>query len=231
MKNTIQRSASTIAVFLALLATLTAARSQDPPRSGIYQIQSGLYIMIGGIWGELDMLVPDSYQAFISLETHPEQGEADLTFLDLNRRLSSTRLTNGVVSGNTIRFHYQTVNPMFPSMLQQVDYAITNTAGRLWISGSITSAPVCCDIPYWLEHKDVNATFMPVLSIRVADEVQLRWSSASNQNYQVQWAADLTQPGWNCLGTPAQGNGTTNDTVDTEAPMPPQRLYRILTLP
>ena len=72
---------------------------------------------------------------------------------------------------------------------------------------------------------------MPVLSIRAASEIELRWSSASNQDYQVQYQADVAQLVWTNLGGPVQGNGTTNHVVDSTAPGHLQRFYRILTLP
>src|SRR4029453_3838252 len=119
-------------------------------------------------------------QAFVSLVIGPGAAAAELTFLDRRQQAVFLRLTNGIVSGNTIRFHYMTEHPYGPPLPSaRVDYVVTNAAGRLWISGSITSAPVCCDIPYTFEHQDVLATFVPALSIRVAGEVELCWRSAS----------------------------------------------------
>jgi hypothetical protein len=113
----------------------------------------------------------------------------------------------------------------------QVDYTITNSGGRLWISGSITSAWVCCDIPYQLVHQDVTAAFVPTLTIHIGSKAELSWSSAFNQYYQVQWVFDPTEGGWANLGGPIQGSATANSVVDTEASVQPRRFYRVVPLP
>jgi hypothetical protein len=232
MKKTVQGKTLTYAVLIALLATITTATSQEPPRSGTYQIQSGIYREEGGFSGAYTVSLPVSNLAFVSLGIDPGVGVAELTFLGSDQQPVFRRLTNGIVSGNTIQFDYMTEHPYGSSLAPAwVNYTITNAAGRLWISGSITSSPVCCDIPYGFEHQNVSATFVPALSIRVGGEVQLCWSSASNQNYQVQSQSDLAQVVWTNLGGLMQGNGTTNCEVDTVAPVQSQRFYRILTLP
>jgi hypothetical protein len=222
---------TTSASLIALLATITTAISQDPPRSGIYQIQSGSYREAGGFGGSLTYQLPSLNQAFVSLMIVSGGGAAELEFLDRNQQGVFRQLTNGTVSGNIIRFQYVTVHPYGPTLPPAwVDYTVTNAAGCLWISGSITSAPVCCDIPYLFEHQDVRATSAPVLSIRVS-QVEMCWCSVSNQNYQVQYQSDLTQHVWTNLGGPVQVNGTTNCVVDSVALGQPQRFYRIITLP
>ena len=231
MKKTAQRSTLTFTVLIAFLATIITATSQDPPRSGTYQIQSGIYREVGGFGGIYAVRLPDSYQAFVSLTIDPGVGVAELAFVGRNQQAVFRRLTNGIVSGNTIQFQYATTYPYFPTAPAQVDYKITNAAGRLWISGSITSTTPTPDFPNLLEHQAVSATFVPGLSINVGSEVELRWSSASNQNYQMQCLSDPTQPGWTNLGGLMPGNGTTNWAVDVVAPVQSQRFYRILTLP
>ena len=230
MKKTAQRSTLTFTVLSAFLATIITASSQDPPRSGTYQIQSGFYSE-DSIAGPRAVWLPNSYQAFVSLLIGPGVGVAELTFAGTNQQAVFLRLTNGIVSGSTIRFQYVGVHPYRPTRPAQVDYMITHAAGRLWISGSITMISPMPDFPNRLEHQAVSATIVPALSIRVGSEVELRWSSASNQHYQVQCRSDLTHPGWTNLGGPMQGNGTTNWAVDAVAPVPSQRFYRILMLP
>lgn len=230
MKKTAQRSTLTLTVLIAFLATITTATSQDAPRSGTYQIQSGLYSAIGG-WRIYSVRLPDPYQAFVSLTIDPGVGVAELAFVGTNQQAVFIRLTNGIVSGNTIRFHYLGVHPFRPTMPAQVDYLITNAAGRLWIDGSIISTKPMPDFENQLEHQAVSATIVPALSICVGSEVELRWCSASNQNYQLQCGSDLTQPGWTNLGAVIQGNGTTISAVDAVPPVPSRRFYRILALP
>ena len=219
------------AALIAFLGATNIAGSQEAPRSGIYQIRSGLYHMEGGIAGGLISVLPDPSLSFVSLVIGSGPGPAELTFLDSSWQLAFPRLTNGTVSGNSIQFHYETGNPFDPLLPAWVEYVVTNSAGHLWISGSITSAPACCDIPYFFGNRDVRATYMPVMSIRAGSKVELGWSSSSNQIYQVQYQADLAQLGWTNLGEPVQGNGTTNYMVDSVGPAHPQRFFRVLTLP
>lgn len=222
--------ASSVAL-IAFLATVTTAASQEPPRSGTYQIYSGSYREVGGIAGGAVYPLPRSWESFVSLVVGTATNAADLTILDTNQGKAFLRLTNGTVSGNTIQFHYATRYPQFPGWPAWLDYTVTNGAGHLWISGSITSPPPGPDLPYVFEHRDVRAAFMPVLSILPASPVEVRWTSASNQNYQLQHQPGFTQRAWTNLGGPVQGNGITNYVEDSMAPMQLQRFYRILTLP
>ncbi len=68
----------------------------------------------------------------------------------------------------------------------------------------------------------------PALSIRhLPGQVELGWNSQTNRPYQLQHRGDLTTSTWSNLGTPIQGNGTTNFVYD---PMPPgqaQKFFRI----
>jgi hypothetical protein len=215
------------------LGSITLANSQEPPKAGIYQIQSGTYREVGGFIGEAIYQLPNTSQAFVSLLIRPGVGPAELTFLDSKHHPGFLRLTNGVVSGSTIQFQYLTAHPYGSDLPPAwVDYTVTNAAGRLWVSGSITSSPpACCDIPYRFEHRDVVATFLPTaLSIRGIGTVELCWGSASNQDYQVQCRPDLAFSIWTNLGGPVRGNGTTNCVVDSSLTHP-QRFYRIVPLP
>jgi len=213
------------------LSMATIGAAQDPPSPGTYAILSGTYREIGGFVGILETRLPGSSQDYVVLVTTPTNN-AQLIFLDEPLPSSAKRLTNGILSGNTIQFHYQMANPMDPLLPPAgVNYTVTNAAGRLWISGSITSTPVCCDIPYWFEHSNVVARFMPVLGIRADNGVDLVWTSASNQNYQPEYSSNLTRSAWTSLGSPQLGSGTSNSLRDVEAPASPQRYYRIRVLP
>ena len=192
MKMTAQRSTLTFTVLIAFLATITTVTSQDPPRSGTYQIQSGYYTEYGGIAGRYTVRLPTLGQAFVSLTVDPGVGMAELTFLTRNQQ-AGRRLTNGIVSGNTIRFQYTTADP-FRHLPEQVDYVVTNAAGRLWINGSITMLSPMPDFPNRLVHQAVSATIVPALSIRVGSQVELRWSSASNQHNRPAILTDISSP-------------------------------------
>src|ERR1043166_7850178 len=218
--------------FIALLAGVAGASSQAQPRSGIYRIQSGTYREVGGFVGEMDYGLPYAGQTFISLKLGSAGVTADLEFLTTNRQPFYIRLTNGIVTGNTIQFQYQTTHPYGSDLPPAyVNYTVTNAAGFLWISGSITSAPVCCDIPYRFEHIDVRATLAPTVAIHTASGVEICWNSESNQTYQVQCHTTLTGPGWSDFGGPVQGDGSVKCIGDSPAPGRPQRFFRVVLVP
>jgi hypothetical protein len=64
----------------------------------------------------------------------------------------------------------------------------------------------------------------PRLSIRVS-QVELCWSSETNQVYQLQYRSTLTTNTWTDLGSPIPGNSPTTCTYDAVAPGSPQRFY------
>jgi hypothetical protein len=217
----------TLVVLTALFAAAPSVHPQDPPRSGTYQIQSGKYRSSGG-WSYTETL-PIQHQAVVSLMIAPDGTTASLSFLDSSQQYSFSIFSNGVVSDNVVRFQYMTVHPYRADLPAYVDYVVTNTAGSLWISGSITSALVCCDFPYRLAHSNVIARFMPQLAMRVADNIELRWTSALNQTSQVQRLSELTPGGWTNVSEFVQGNGTTNYWMDTNSPTQSSMFYRIVT--
>src|SRR5947199_10709337 len=98
--------------FIALLAGVISASAQGPPRSGIYRIQMGTYEEEGGFTGYLKYRLPYASQTFVFLTVDPGATNADLQFLDQNKRgIYFPRLTNGIVSSDEIRFQYVTINP------------------------------------------------------------------------------------------------------------------------
>ena len=218
--------------FIALLAGVTTVSSQTPPRSGIYRIQSGTYREVGGFVGEVSYILPSAGQTFVGVTLDSTAATAELDFLSENRRAFYIRLTNGVVTGNAIRFQYLTIHPYGPDLPPAfVDYTVTNSAGNLWLSGSITSAPACCDIPYLFEHIDVRATIAPTATIRAMTGIEVCWKSESNQIYQVQFHTNLLGQGWSDVGAPVQGNGSVKCVVDSVALEQAQRFYRVVLLP
>jgi hypothetical protein len=96
-------------VWLGMLASwiaiLLTADAQIPPRTrSLYQITSGTYTMVGGIWGALTQELPSTDQAFVMLTTDPQSGRAELTVLAQDQETVSLTLTNGLISGTVIRF-------------------------------------------------------------------------------------------------------------------------------
>jgi hypothetical protein len=71
--------------------------------------------------------------------------------------------------------------------------------------------------------KTVTAT------VRVRD-LDICWNSSTNRTYQVEYRSDATTNLWVGLGSPVQGNGTTNCVVDS-VPEVPSKLYRVRVLP
>jgi hypothetical protein len=223
-------------VWLGMLASgivlpLTAG-AQIPPRTGsLYQITSGTYTMVGGIWGTLTQDLPSTDQAIVMLTTDPQSGRAELRVLAQDQQTVSLTLTNGLMSGTVIRFQHQTQHPYAGIQVSgTADYTVTNLAGALRIDGGIEFPPLCCDIPFFFGHTNVAAIAMPLLTIRVS-EVELCWSSDSNRTYQVQYRSDLTTDLWTDLGLPIVGSGPTSCMFDRVSPGQSQRIYRVVALP
>jgi len=113
-----------------------------------------------------------------------------------------------------------------------IDYAVTNDAGSLSLSGStvLSFAYPCNDCPGAFVHQDVKASRVPSLSIRVS-EVELCWNTASNQTCQVQYSSDLTTNLWTDLGAPVQGGRIPHCIQDKVIAGDGKRLYRVVLLP
>ena len=80
-----------------------------------------------------------------------------------------------------------------------------------------------------------NFKLQPVPSIPLAtircSQVEVCWTSVTNQQYQVQYHSALTTNAWLDLGSPIPGTGTNNCINDPIPAGQPQRFYRILALP
>jgi hypothetical protein len=57
------------------------------------------------------------------------------------------------------------------------------------------------------------------------------WVGVSNETYQLESSTNLVAGGWNNLGPPVSGNGTTNSYPMTPIPGVPQVFYRLVTGP
>src|ERR1043165_4416732 len=62
-------------------------------------------------------------------------------------------------------------------------------------------------------------------TVRVRD-LDIRWNSNTNRTYQVEYRSDSTANMWLPLGSPVQGNGTTNCVIDS-VPESPSKFYRV----
>ncbi|HOK78082.1 MAG TPA: hypothetical protein PLW35_10220 [Verrucomicrobiota bacterium] len=202
----------------------------QPDQQILYQISSGAYTMVGGIWGELEARLPNSDQTFVLLKINQTANRADLTILGEDRRTVFLALSNGIVTESTIQFKHEAVHP-YPDIEERgaADYVVTRAGNELHIKGAREFTVVCCDIPYYFAHTDVVATEVPAMAIRVS-EVEICWSSSSNCTYQVQYRSDFETDSWTNLGDPIRGNGTLICTSDKIPQGAPRRLYRIIVL-
>jgi len=207
-------------------------RAQDSKgTSSLYQITSGTYTMVGGIWGTWTTRLPSTEQSFVRLYNDAQMTRAELTFLNADRQTPFLTLSNGVVAGDVIRFRYLTEHPYLSvGELGTVDYTVTNLAGGLRLEGSTEFPPACCDIPWLFAHSNVTATALPAITIRVS-ELELSWDSESNRVYQVQYRSDATTNEWQDLCSPIAATGNTLSIIQKVPPGQPQRFYRVVMLP
>ena len=212
-----------------------SAHSQIATEGKLYAITAGTYVEVGGIWGVLTVRLPNPRQTFIELTIPPAGGPASLTFWSKDWRTPSRILTNGLVAGNTIQFHYFTGHPYGIPVVAMVDYTVTIDPGRLSLDGAITSEPICCDIPNYFGHTNVIAIPIPVLGATRPSTsqggVEIRWNSESNLLYQVQWRSVLGTNDWTNLGPPQSGTNGTCCLSDMVTPAEPQRFYRLEVRP
>jgi hypothetical protein len=156
-----KRTISLTPLVTAVMAIISASSFADS-WSGTYQITSGTFTVVGGFDGSSTSQLPNRYHAFVQLVIDPEVGSAELAFFQEDwqpsGQLRVNSLTNGVVSDNSIQFQYETVILSCPGWIPAtVDYTVTNVAGDLLISGSVTSAPRCFDYPSRFVHEGVQA--------------------------------------------------------------------------
>jgi len=139
----------------AWLATILLAYGQSESRR--YEITSGAYYLCCGITGRPDIVqLPSRDHAFVELAV--SRTSVTMTFLNREFRPVS-RLRNGSVRNNTIHFRQRTRHPYYPLVTAPAfaDYTVALFSGSLRLSGSVTSAPICCDIPTTFRHQRVRA--------------------------------------------------------------------------
>lgn len=194
----------------------------------LYQITSGKYVMIGGIWGSLTNNLPSPQQMFILLKQ--DGTTIDLTLLGEDQRTAWMVFTNGVLTNNAIRFRYEVTHP-YPDVTVRgsLDYNVVQSEQVLRLEGSSSFEPVCCDIPFYFAHVAVEAVEVPLLSIR-ASEVEVCWSSSSNFVYQVQYKRERIDGSWVNLGDPIPGNEQQTCIIDKVPLGESQRVYRVVIL-
>jgi|GEM_PF-1659813 len=217
-----------------LFCGATTVRLEAQPKTSTYQITSGTYRVDGGLIGSPLYPLPRDDQAFIVLTLDSDTGIARLEVLPRNTSPPFLVFTNGVVTGDKIRFQYTGATTSGVPATVSTDYTVTNNAGSLSLSGSTMLSyaypPSCNDCPYAFVHLNVQASLMPSLSVRVS-EVEFCWVTASNQTYQVQYSSDVTTNRWTNMGTPIMGDGLVHCIQDKVIAGEKQRLYRVALSP
>lgn len=208
------------------------AQGQDTRE--IYQIASGAYASCCGFAGNLVQKLPNPDQMFVSLDFNPPGGGGvEMAFLGKDPQAVFMVFTNGLVSGNTIRFQHPVSHPYVSvEEMGAADYTVTNSGNGLRIDGSIVFPQICCDIPTLYSHTNLlaNPLPQPILGIRVS-QVELFWDSEAKRTYQPQYRSEATTNAWTNLGAPLAGTGSTIGFFDSVKPSEPKRFYRVLSLP
>lgn len=122
-------------------------------------------------------------------------------------------------------------------------YTVAATTTNTGITGLRLETLVDPSLPFDGPGRAVNGNFVltelqvnqvsidccgPVLSVHVAD-IQVCWTSRTNEIYQVQYRSELTTNMWVDLGVQILGNGTTNCIIDSVLGEP-RGVYRVNAL-
>lgn len=132
-----------------------------------YQILSGEYVMVGGIWGSWTNRLPNSEQSLVELTTGLPGGSASARVLGANGTSVALALVNGAQLGSQLRFHYVTNAPNYPLNPNPalLDYTLLLGSNSLSLAGSIQSQSYGADIPYGFFYYAVQAVPLPDLCI------------------------------------------------------------------
>jgi len=230
MKSRKQGIAAVLVALLTWVATTERLEAQINPAT--FQITSGKYRVDGGFVGSTLYSLPREEQSLVALTLDPMAGTARLAILPRGGAVPFLELTNGVVAGDEIRFHYSGAATSGAPATVTTDYAVTNRAGLLSMSGTtlVEYANPCNDCPEGFAHLNVQASLIPTLSVRVS-EVEFCWPAASHQTYQVQFRSAATTNLWTNLGVPVVGDGSVHCVQDKVVAGVPERFYRVALSP
>jgi hypothetical protein len=234
-----KNSVSGLAIVLTVVF-FSQTRAQSAPVSGLYQIVSGTYDTCCGLAGDFRVDLPNEEQSFVRLTVDTQSNFATMTFLGKDMQTVHSivpcpagdpipfHFDYGFIFSGSIEFH---IDPGPPPYGLNWSYAVSNATDALRINGRLgLAAQNCLDVPNRFSHSNVVAVLMPEASIRIS-EVEVCWTSVSNQNYQVQYRSTLTTNAWTNLGSPVAGTNSTTCITDKVALGQPQRFYRVVTVP
>jgi hypothetical protein len=216
---------------------ITSAHAQSTPQSGLYEIVSGTFSECCGIAGGIRFSLPNSNQNYVKLDVDPVRNLASLAFIrdDGQTVFSFVPCPSGppipfsfgfgFISPGWMLFH---ADPGPPPAGFFWSLTASNWPATLRIDGTVGMAlSQCVDFPNRFTYSNVVAVLVPTASIRVS-QVEVCWSTATNQVYQVQYRSTLTTNNWLNLSGPRSGDGTTNCVTDDVLPGQPQRFYRVI---
>ena len=104
-------------------------------------------------------------------------------------------------------------------------YGQGTPTGALWNDLSSTNTQFVCG--YIIEYE--LCTNLTVAIVRKGQsEIELRWQSATNAQYQVQWVSDVATTNWQNVGDLMEGNGWTNAVSDPISEQ--RRFYKVFQI-
>ncbi len=150
---------------LTSLVLLRALPLQAAPHTDLYEITSGTYREVGGIWGIWTRDLPAFDQAFIKLTTDRELNTSEMWILgnDLDPfafPFFGSPFTDGSLNGSLILFHDTTLVSDL-GVPGELAYSIVLNGDLISLQGELSSEPICCDIPYLFYHMGVEASLVP----------------------------------------------------------------------
>src|SRR5258708_17983714 len=232
-----------LAIISALILSVRLAPALGGPTNGLYQIVSGRYTACCGIAGPFIYPLPYISQKFIQLTIDPQSHLAQMTILGQDARTVfrippigfssgfAFSLGNGIVFPDRIEFR----GPFLPpgSDRPSFSYTLSNSAGALGISGTLTLPCLgCADIPTQFEHTNVAALLLPPAPViegleRDASLLRFHFTGAPPYDYYIEFTDSLPASNSLCLTNFRAKLQTIEAVVTDPLTNGPARFYRV----
>lgn len=237
---------ATVLVF-ALGFLPVQAQAQSKFKSGIYNINAGLYSECCGFAGlPFTYELPDERLGAVELIVDPAGKTARLTFLSpdlstvfttypwIQGRSFAFRFDNGVVHSNYIQFGEGPPAPR-PGVADW-NYTVRDVGGNLSINGVATAPPGGADVPSEFTHTNVVAslTLNPIVIDRIerqGDSMLFHFTGPQLYVYTVEHNDSLTTPNWQTNSTYVAKLGPIDVVVTNSFSAAQTRYFRIRTEP